>query len=52
MRAAPNVVIRDVAIPNIFIPAQAGIHMGERPGSIAAAEVMDSRLRGNDGGVL
>lgn len=33
------------------IPAQAGIHTGERLLSLAGVAAMDSRLRGNDGGV-
>ena len=32
----------------LVIPAKAGIHIGDRPGSIATFASLDSRLRGND----
>ena len=33
------------------IPAQAGVHTGDLLGAIAGVAAMDSRLRGNDGGL-
>jgi len=34
------------------IPAKAGIHIGECRSFISQTEDMNSRLRGNDGGML
>ena len=41
-----------IPAPLTVIPAKAGIHIGERGGSLSSIQNMDPRLRGNDEVVL